>query len=60
MNFLELSNKIEEALKTKDLENVVKYLQSLNTKNEKEISKKLKKKFPKLTDDDIDLAITLM
>lgn len=60
MTFLELSRKVDEAVLTKDLEKVITFIRSLKTNDEKEISKELKKKFPKLDKDDIELAISLL
>ena len=60
MTFLELSRKVDEAVLTKGLEKVITFIRSLKTNDEKEISKELKKKFPKLDKDDIELAISLL
>ncbi len=60
MTYLDLSKKVDEAVQTKDLEAVIKFIKSLNTKDDKKIKSELKKKFKKLTSDDIDLAISLV
>jgi len=60
MTFLELSNRVDEALRTKDLEEVIKFLQKNKSKSEKDLKVLLKDNFPKLNDDDIELSISLM
>ncbi len=60
MKFSDIFKRVDEAVQTKDLESIIKFIKSLNTKDEKKIKLELKKKFKKLTYDDIDLAISLV
>ncbi len=60
MKFHDLEHLINEAIHNKDLEQVVAFIKTLKTDNVKKISTELKKKFPKLSDKDIELAVSLI
>lgn len=58
MTFLELDKWITEALGNKDLEKIIKYIKTLDS--DADIKKEIKKKFPKLSPEDLELVITLV
>ncbi len=60
MNFLELTRQVDEAVQTKQLEDILKFVKTLKTSKTDVIKKEIKKKYKKLNDKDIDLVIQIM
>lgn len=58
MTFLKFSNWLEESLRNKDLEEILEFIKSLDKKAD--IEKEVKKKYPKLEKEDLELILTLI
>ena len=57
MTLRKLSKQINEQLKDKDIESIVRFISTLDKKDD--IKKEVKQKFPRISDNDLELVLSL-